>query len=388
MIPTMRWVATAIALAWSVHGSEANIPQSTSEMTIQEIRAELSKICTIPEIKAKISPVEKVCEVSIDNGKTWMVLGGAALATLIASSTIYMLRRRKVEPVEPKMTNTLLLAAPESDIYWSVENIDQLIDSNTIIATSDGWKKRMDDYVCSHRDGDTMTIVVLDGVGGGGNQTPEFVANIGTHLKDMSVQALIDKQRVIKKPFQEMQGMATTIGRAQINGNMLNIEKLGDIWVVVVSQVGSIIYSNIGGWYILDSWYGSSIPATKEEKDIIYKKIAIDFSTPPNLRDAVTRGDVMRLAWYYTPQFSSEQDYTHRVSSYQMKLDSWDIVIMATDGLWDNMTVAIAVAEVIGNMIDPAQRLLEVLNSYQKEWQWNFWTYKVDNIWIAVYNHP
>lgn len=57
----------------------------------------------------------------------------------------------------------------------------------------------MDDYVCSQRDYTGTTIVVLDGVSGGSDDTPKFVEAIADKLKTMSMQVLMDNQGITRQ---------------------------------------------------------------------------------------------------------------------------------------------------------------------------------------------
>lgn len=258
---------------------------------------------------------------------------------------------------------------------------------------SQGGKNFMDDYVVSFQDQWITRMVVLDGVSDGDRKmTGSFVAFVADHLKSMTLMDFLAESEKHLSEFGEFD-LATTIGQTIIQRNLLSLEKMGDIGAIVFDSSGAIKHQNISGWFIPDSWFGSDEMADIDEMITILDRIREYGFWSMDSRDLedMTQSDFMQRFGNYTlqmwPSVDNDASYVNKES---WTLSSWDIVVMATDGVFDNISVQHLwriTRGSSGSAKEDIKLIFQTLNAQSAQGMNDFWVYKEDNIGISVYHH-
>ena len=88
-------VISTVLATTAIDGHTSNPPDTMH--TVEAVSANIERLCEDPAIQAKIMHPEDVCQVSLDDGKTWINVTEALLALILAGSATYMIRRRKIK---------------------------------------------------------------------------------------------------------------------------------------------------------------------------------------------------------------------------------------------------------------------------------------------------
>lgn len=298
------------------------------------------------------------------------------------------------EPFSPSEISGMIDSMDET-LRWS--NFEFTIKWDRILAKwlSDGGKKFMQDYVSISSDANGTTLIVLDGVSSWtAGATEQYVAEIGTALQHTSLSDFIDDPDscLTNDDFEDV---ATTVGRASIKNNRMSFEKIGDVGVVVFDKYGSIKYQNIGGWYIPVDWLESddiidpTIPG--QAMDII-RIMQLHFpgqikSPPGPLRKREFAKAFRNSTKQLQPRNEESAERDFEIMGMELAHD--DVVLMATDGVFDNLTVE-HIWRLIMDKTSSVDAVDTVLSQLDRIWTskiGDFWSFKPDNIGLCVYRH-
>lgn len=260
--------------------------------------------------------------------------------------------------------------------------------SELSIGQSNGWLDYMEDYVNTVQTPEQTTMIVLDGVWSGEKwATKQFVQDIGQHLESLSLEEILSNETLTNNfPV----NVGATVGKATIENNVLTVEKIGDIGVLVFDKEGNIKLKDISGGYIPDSWFGEAEEVDLIEWQDIVNELRNDWYIDiPDFRENMTKWEFMRAYGRYTKQIGVNTK-NEKVIKYDYILDEDDLVLVATDGLFDNMSIDTIIASVKSK--NPASsNILAILNHLHTLAQNNensfWWTYKKDNIGLSIYRH-
>lgn len=294
----------------------------------------------------------------------------------------------------PHFGETITWSSFEETIRWSSFDYTISGDTTTVMGLSDGGKDFMQDWVSVDSNRYYTTLVVLDGVSQWTPwETERLVAEIGVELRQYSLDALVRKPDSLLTNGSFDRNVATTVGKVLIMDKDVYIEKIGDIGVVIFNN-WVVTYQNIGGWYIPEDWFESDdivdIDVPWEAQDIFQKLRSVFGGQIRESHGPMKKKDFMKTYGHATKQLQplKLENAREDLEYITRKLNDGDMVLVATDGVFDNMSVS-HIWDIIreSSVADSAKEIMRRLDSMQVSKDGDFWAYKSDNIWFALYRH-